>query len=133
VHLLRTRGQETGSLTILPYGAVTKGCKGEDLAELGLLREAGAVAFTDGGRVIGSSRLMRLALSYARGFGARIVQHAEDPSLGGGAATESLFSARLGLPGVPAAAEAIIVARDIRLAELTSGRCILPMFRPRRR
>jgi dihydroorotase len=121
VHLLRMRGQETGSLTILPYGAVTRGCRGEELAELGLLHEAGAVAFTDGGRAIGSSRLMRLALSYAHGFGARIIQHPEDPSLGGGAATESLFSARLGLPGVPAAAEAILVARDIRLAELTGG------------
>jgi dihydroorotase len=121
VHLLRTRGQETCSLTILPYGAVTRGCRGEELAELGLLHEAGAVAFTDGGRAIGSARLMRLALSYAHGFGARIIQHPEDPSLGGGAATESLFSARLGLPGVPAAAEAILVARDIRLAELTGG------------
>jgi dihydroorotase len=121
VRLLRTRGQETGSLTILPYGAVTRGCHGEELAELGLLHEAGAVAFTDGGRTVGPARLMRLALSYANGFGARIIQHPEDPSLGGGAATESLFSARLGLPGIPAAAEAIQVARDIRLAELTSG------------
>ena len=104
VHMLHTRGQETGSLTILPYAAVTKGCRGEELAELGLLREAGAVAFTDGTRAVGSARLMRLALAYARGFGARIIQHPEDPSLGGCAATESLFSARLGLPGIPAAA-----------------------------
>jgi dihydroorotase len=65
---------------------------------------------------------MRLALSYARGFGARIVQHPEDPSLGaGGTATESEQATRLGLPGIPAAAEAIMVARDIRLAELTGG------------
>ena len=122
VHLLRTRGEETGSLTILPYGAVTRGCRGEELAEIGLLWEAGAVAFTDGSRAIGSSRMMRLALSYARGFGARIVQHPEDPSLAaGGTATESEQSTRLGLPGIPAAAEAIMVARDIRLAELTGG------------
>jgi dihydroorotase len=122
VHLLRTRGEETGSLTILPYGAVSRGCRGEELAELGLLREAGAVAFTDGARAIGSSRLMRLALAYARGFNARIIQHPEDPSLAAsGCATESLQSARLGLPGIPAAAEAIIVARDIRLAKLTGG------------
>ena len=66
VRLLRARGEETGSLTILPYGAVTSGCRGEELAELGLLREAGAVAFTDGSRAIGPARLMRLALSYAR-------------------------------------------------------------------
>jgi dihydroorotase len=81
VQLLRTKGEQTGSLTILPYGAVTSGCRGEELAEIGLLHEAGAVAFTDGTRTIGPARLMRLALSYAKGFGARIVQHPEDPSL----------------------------------------------------
>jgi dihydroorotase len=122
VRLLRARGEETGSLTILPYGAVTRGCRGEEMAELGLLREAGAVAFSDGTRAVGSARLMRLALSYARGFGARIVQHPEDPSLaGGGTATEGDLATRLGLPGIPAAAEAILVARDIRLVELTGG------------
>ncbi len=122
VRLLRARGEETGSLTILPYGAVTVGCRGEELAELGLLAEAGAIAFTDGSRAVGSARLMRLALSYAKGFGARIVQHPEEPSLAAeGAATEGELATRLGLPGTPAAAEAILVARDIRLAALTGG------------
>jgi len=122
VRLLRARGEETGSLAIVPYGAVTRGCHGKEMAEIGLLREAGAVAFTDGRRAIGDARLMRLALSYARGFGARIVQHPEDPSLAdGGAATEGELATRLGLPGIPAAAEAILVARDIRLAQLTGG------------
>ena len=122
VQWLRSKGEATGSLTILPYGAVTKGCRGEELAEFGLLCEAGAVAFTDGLKPVASARLMRLALSYARGFNARIVQHPEDPSLAaGGAATESEQSTRLGLPGIPAAAEALMVARDIRLAELTGG------------
>ncbi len=122
VRLLRARGEETGSLTILPYGAVTRGCRGEELAEIGLLREAGAVAFTDGQRAIANARMMRLALSYARGFGARIVQHPEDPALAaGGAATEGELATRLGLPGIPAAAEAIMVARDISLARLTGG------------
>ena len=121
VRLLRARGEETGSLTILPYGAVTRGCRGEEMAELGLLREAGAVAFTDGTRAIGNARLMRLTLSYARGFGAMVVQHPEEPSLAGGAATEGELATRLGLPSIPAAAEAILVARDIRLAELTGG------------
>ncbi len=122
VRLLRARGEETGSLTILPYGAVTVGCRGEELAELGLLFEAGAVAFTDGSQAIRSARLMRQALSYARGFGARIVEHPEEPSLAaGGAATEGELATRLGLPGIPAAAEAILVARDIRLAALTGG------------
>ncbi len=122
VRLLRTRGEETGSLTILPYAALTRGCRGEELAELGLLREAGAVAFTDGARALGSARLMRVALSYASGFGGRIVQHPEDPSLAaGGSATEGELATRLGLPAIPAAAEAILVARDIRLAALTGG------------
>jgi len=122
VRLLRARGEETGSLTILPFGALTRGCKGEEMAELGLLREAGAVAFTDGARAIGPARLMRLALAYARRFEARIVQHPEEPSLAaGGAATEGELATRLGLPGIPAAAEAIMVARDIRLAALTGG------------
>ena len=122
VRLLRARGEETGSLSILPYGAVTSGCRGQALAELGLLAEAGAVAFTDGGRAIGPARLMRTALAYAAGFGLRIVQHPEDPSLAaGGAATEGELATRLGLPGIPAAAEAIQVARDIRLAALTGG------------
>jgi dihydroorotase len=122
VYLLRARGEETGSLTILPYGAVTRGCRGEDMAELGLLREAGAVAFTDGKRAVASPRLMRLALSYARAFGGRVMQHPEEPSLAeGGCATEGALATRLGLPGIPRAAEAMMVARDIRLAQLTGG------------
>ncbi len=122
VRLLRARGEETGSLTILPYAAITRGCRGEELAEIGLLHEAGAVAFTDGGRALGSARLMRQALSYASGFGARIVQHPEEPSLAeGGVATEGAQATRLGLSGTPACAEAILVARDIRLVQLTGG------------
>ena len=122
VRLLRARGEETGSLTILPYGAITRGCRGEELAEIGLLGEAGAVAFTDGQRALGDARLMRMALSYAHGFGYRIIQHPEDPSLAaGGAATEGELATRLGLPGIPLAAEEILVARDISLARLTGG------------
>jgi dihydroorotase len=122
VRLLRARGEETGSLTIVPYGAATRGCRGEELAEFGLLREAGAIAFTDGARAIGSARTMRLALAYARGFDAFVVQHPEEPTLAtGGVATEGALATRLGLPAIPAAAEAIMVARDIRLAALTGG------------
>jgi dihydroorotase len=116
------KGELTGSLTVLPYGAATKGCAGREIAEFGLLREAGAIAFTDGTHAIGSARLMRLALSYARGFGSFVVQHPEDPSLAnGGAATEGERATRMGLPGIPAAAEAIQIARDIALARLTRG------------
>jgi len=122
VRLLRARGDETASITIMPYGAVTRGCRGEEMAELGLLHEAGAVAFTDGTRAIASARTMRIALAYAAGFGARIVQHPEEPSLAGaGVATQGELATRLGLPAIPTAAEAIMVWRDIRLARMTGG------------
>jgi len=122
VHLLRARGAQTGSLTIHPYGALTRGCRGAEMAELFLLHEAGAVAFSDGSRALANARLLRQALSYAKSFGARIVQHPEEPTLAeGGCATEGELATRLGLPAIPAAAEAIQVARDIALAELTGG------------
>lgn len=114
--------QASASLTILPYGAATRGCAGQDLCEYGLLREAGAVAFTDGRRALGPARLMRLALSYARAFGSFVVQHPEEPSLAkGGAATEGERATRMGLPGIPPAAESMMVERDIALARLTGG------------
>lgn len=122
VHLLRAHGDQTGSLTLLPYAAATRGLAGQELAEYGLLLEAGAVAFTDGNLPIASSRVMRLALSYASTFGARIIQHPEDAELArGGAATAGPRATWMGLPQTPAAAEAICVGRDIRLAELTGG------------
>ncbi len=122
VQFLRARGEETGSLTLLPYAAATRGLEGKELAEYGLLKAAGAVAFTDGSKAIASSRTMRLALFYASGFGARIVQHPEDVDLArGAAATAGARATWMGLPYVYAAAEAICVARDIRLAELTGG------------
>lgn len=123
VRALIARGEETGSLSILPYGAVTRGCGGEQMAELGLLREAGAVGFSDGGRAIGPARLMRLVLSYTRAFGGIVVQHPEEQSLSdGGCATEGELTTRLGLPAIPAAAEAIQVAQDLALARITGGR-----------
>ncbi|MBY0338434.1 MAG: dihydroorotase [Acetobacteraceae bacterium] len=122
VEFVLRRGEATGSLTLLPYGAATKGCAGKEISEFGLLREAGAIAFTDGARAIANARTMRLALSYARAFGSFVIQHPEEPSLAGtGAATEGELATRLGLPGIPAAAEAIMVARDIALARLTRG------------
>jgi dihydroorotase len=122
VYVLKARAAETNAITIHPLAALTKGCRGEDMAELFLLHEAGAAGFTDGRRAIASARLMRLALSYTKPFHGRIIQFPEDPSLAaGGCATEGELATRLGLPGIPAAAEAIIIARDIRLAELTGG------------
>lgn len=122
LQFLLRRGEATGSLTILPYGAATKGCAGKEISEFGLLKEAGAVAFSDGARAIASARTMRLALSYARAFGAFIIQHPEEPELArGGAATEGELATRLGLPGITPAAEAMMVARDIALARITGG------------
>lgn len=122
VQFVLRRGEATGCLTLLPYAAATKRCEGQEISEYGLLREAGAIAFTDGARAIGNARTMRLALSYARAFGSFVVQHPEDPTLAaGGAATEGELATRLGLPGIPAAAEAILVARDIALARITGG------------
>jgi dihydroorotase len=93
------------------------------MTEMGLLMEAGAVAFTDGDRTVGNARVMRRCLSYAATFGALVVGHAEDPDLSEGAAmTEGEFATRMGLPAAPALAEAIIVERDIRLVELTGAR-----------
>ena len=120
IEFLIRRGETTGSLTILPYAAATRGAR--EIAEYGLLREAGAVAFSDGTHTIAEARTMRLALSYARAFGSFVVQHPEEPSLAaGGAATEGERASRMGLPGIPAAAEAIQVARDIALSRLTGG------------
>ncbi len=122
VQFILRRGAATGCITLLPYGAATKGCEGREIAEYGLLREAGAVAFTDGRRAIAGARTMRLALSYARAFGCVVVQHPEEPSLAaGGAATEGELATRLGLPGIPPAAEAMMIARDVALARLTGG------------
>src|SRR5919107_1116548 len=78
VQFVRRRGEETGCVTLLPYAAATKNCAGAEIAEYGLLREAGAVAFTDGARAVGSARVMRLALSYALAFGSFVVQHPEE-------------------------------------------------------
>lgn len=122
VEFLVRRGEATGSVTLLPMAAATRGCRGMELSEYGLLREAGAVALTDGVHAIASARMMRLALSYAAAFGAMVVQHPEEPALAQkGAATEGELATRLGLPGIPAAAEAMLVARDIALARLTGG------------
>jgi dihydroorotase len=116
------RGEATGRIDLLPYGAATKHCEGREIAEYGLLKEAGAIAFSDGTRAIGNARTMRLALSYAKAFGSFVVQHPEEPALAaGGAATEGELATRLGLPGIPRAAEAMLVRRDIALGRLTGG------------
>ena len=123
VDFIRRRAQATAKVHVAPMAALTQRLAGETMTEIGLLTEAGAVAFTDGDRTVANARVMRRALSYAATFDALVVGHAEDPELVQGAATtESEFATRLGLPAAPALAEAIIVERDIRLVELTGAR-----------
>ncbi|HUE63993.1 MAG TPA: dihydroorotase [Rhizomicrobium sp.] len=123
VDFILRRAAATAKVRVLPTAALTKGLLGETMTEIGLLKEAGAVAFTDGDRSVANARVLRRALAYAATFDALVLAHAEDPELVKGAsATEGEFATRLGLPAAPAIAEAMIVERDIRLVELTGAR-----------
>ena len=123
VDFLKRRAAATAKMRVAPMAALTRKLAGEVMTEIGLLKEAGAVAFTDGDRTVANARVMRRALAYAATFDSLVVGHAEDPDLTAGAAmTEGEFATRMGLPAGPALAEAIIVERDIRLVELTGAR-----------
>jgi dihydroorotase len=112
-----------GNANVFPVGAVTKGRQGQELAEMGGLVEGGAVAFTDDGSPVASAEIMRRALEYCRMFDKAVLSHCEDLELTrGGIMNEGFESMRLGLRGMPAAAEEVMVYRDIALAELTGGR-----------
>src|ERR1700692_6446 len=115
--------RDTAIVNIHPMAALTKGMRGEEMTEIGLLKAAGAVAFTDGDRSVTNAQVMRRTLTYARDFDALIVHHTEDPHLvGEGVMNEGEFAARLGLIGIPNAAEAVMLERDMRLVALTGGR-----------
>jgi dihydroorotase len=117
-----SQAQRAGKARVYPIGAISLGQKGQQLAEFGELVGAGAVAVSDDGKPVVSSHLMRTALEYARTFGIPVADHCEDPTLSaGGAMHEGIVSTRLGLKGIPAAAEEIMVSRDILLAEHTGG------------
>jgi len=107
---------------VYPIGALSQGLAGERLAEIGEMRAAGIVAVSDDGKPVADAGLMRHALEYCAMFDIPIVDHAEDPGLAGGSMHEGRTSIRLGLRGIPAAAEEVMVSRDIALAELTGGR-----------
>ena len=120
------RARDNGGVNVLVAGAATRGCKGLALAEIGLMREAGAAYVTDADRPIVDSRVMRRVLSYADGFGALVAHRPSDAHLSAGAcATEGEFASRLGLPAAPAAAERIGLERDLALAELTGARLLV--------
>ena len=123
VDFIKRRAAATAKVRVAPMAALTRGLAGETMTEMGLLQEAGAVAFSDGDCTVASARVMRRALSYAATFNALVIGHAEDPELTQGtASTESEFATRMGLPAAPALAEVLIVERDIRLVELTGAR-----------
>jgi dihydroorotase len=123
VEFVARRAREVKLVKIFVYGGVTKGLDGKQLVEMGLLREAGALAFTDGLHAVRNAQVMRNALSYAKAFGALIIQHPEDPDLAdGGHMNEGELATRLGLAGIPTAAESVLLERDRRLVALTGGR-----------
>ncbi|MBI1908594.1 MAG: dihydroorotase [Deltaproteobacteria bacterium] len=117
------KAKEEGRVNVLPVGAISRGLKGESLADIGQMAVAGIVGVSDDGSAVMNSALMRKGMQYARGFGLLVISHAEDESLSGTSSiNEGLVATELGLPGSPDAAEEIMVARDIALAELTGAR-----------
>ena len=123
VDFVMRRARDTAIVHVHPMAALTKGMRGQEMTEIGLLKAAGAVAFTDGTRSVTNAQVMRRALIYARDFDALIVHFTEDPDLAGeGVMNEGEFAARLGLIGVPRAAETVMLERDLRLVALAQGR-----------
>jgi dihydroorotase len=117
------RARDTAIVHVHPMAAITKGLLGKEMTEIGLLKAAGAVAFTDGDKSITNALVMRRVLTYARDFDALIVHQTEDPDLiGDGVMNEGEFAARLGLLGIPSAAETVMLERDMRMVALTGGR-----------
>jgi dihydroorotase len=123
VDFVLRRARDTAIVHVHPMAALTRGARGAEMTEIGLLKAAGAVAFTDGAKSVTNAQVMRRALTYARDFDALIVHFTEDPDLvGEGVMNEGEFAARLGLAGVPKAAETVMLERDLRLVALSQGR-----------
>ena len=123
VEFVLEKARNEGAVRVLPIGCVTKGSRGKELAEMGELAQAGVIGFSDDGEPVADSNIMRQALSYSSSQGLPIINHCQVPELfEGGCINEGWVSNRLGLKGIPASAEEIMVARDITLAELTGGR-----------
>ena len=123
VEFVKRTARDTAIVNVHPAAAITKGLKGEELTEFGLLKAAGAVAFTDGRHSLTNAQTMRRALTYARDFGAVIANETRDPHLGAsGVMNEGLFASWLGLSGTPREAELIPLERDLRLAALTNSK-----------
>ena len=123
VDFVLRQAREGGAVRVLPIGCVTKGSRGQELAEMGELAQAGVIGFSDDGNPVSDANIMRQALSYSSSYGIPVINHCESLELSrGGAMNEGWVSNRLGLKGIPNSAEEIMAARDIALAELTGGR-----------
>ena len=123
VDFILRRARATAKVRVLPTAALTKGLEGREIAEIGLLAEAGAVAFSDGPLSVANAQTMRRALTYARDFGALVIHSCEDRDLvGEGVMAEGERASRLGLPGIPREAETVVLERDLRLVALTGAR-----------
>src|SRR3984893_6578381 len=117
------RARASGSARVWPIGAASVGSKGEAIAEIAAMKQAGVVAVSDDGKPIATAKLARQVMDYCRSLDIPVIEHAEDVSLAAGAVMrEGVTSTRLGLAGMPAAAEAVCVARDVQLADLTGAR-----------
>jgi dihydroorotase len=117
------RAKAAASVRVWPIGAASVGSKGEDIAEIAAMQQAGIVAVSDDGKPIATAKLARQVMDYCRSLDLPVIEHAEDVSLAAGAVMrEGVTSARLGLQGMPAAAESVCVGRDVQLAELTGAR-----------
>lgn len=116
------RAREAKRVKVYAYGTITRGGEGQQLTEYGLLSEAGAVGFTEGLKAVANAQTMRRALSYASAFDTVLLQHPEEPSLATGTMNGGALATRLGLSGIPAMAEVIMIERDLRLVEMTGGR-----------
>ncbi len=123
VHYMKQAARDKAIINVYPAAAMTKNLDGRELAEIGLLKEAGAAAFSNGKRSVSNAQVMRLVMAYAKDFDALLIHHVEDRDLSeNGVMNEGEVSSRLGLQGIPAAAEVIMLDRDLRLVALTGGR-----------
>jgi len=122
VEFVARRARLIGLSKVFTYAAATKGLDGKELAEIGLLRQAGALAFTDGVKAVANAQVMRRLLAYAASHDLLVIQHPEEPSLATGAMNAGEVCTRLGLPGIPREAEIILLERDMRLVAMTGAR-----------
>ncbi|HVT87987.1 MAG TPA: dihydroorotase [Tepidisphaeraceae bacterium] len=122
IEFVRRESERVGLARVLPIGAITKERAGKELAEIGSMVERGAIAFSDDGVGVADAAVMRKALQYCKMFDALIMQHCEEPSLGGGCMHAGLVSTVLGLPGIPAEAEQLMIGRDLMLNRTINGR-----------